>query len=446
LAAIEDSDKTVPPLRAIVQTNKDVVLAMAEASTQRWKDGKPLSLVDGVPFCVKEEFRVEPYEFKAGSLFVPMITNGVPESVAARKLIDKGAIMVGMSNMQEFGLGTLGSNPNKEHLTARNPYNKECYPGGSSSGSAVAVAAGLCPITIGADGGGSVRIPAAVCGIVGLKPTFRLLDSEGQFPQDYSVGTAGPLCSSVLDTAIAMNIISKDTNSEAVPLSLAGLGETRLDGINIGVYWEHFEDADADIVKDCKETVTKMETLGANIVSIKIPELEEARIAHSVSIISEFTNALSVDVDKHHDKLNMESHVLLNLGNHFTAVEFLNAQKQRARAITSLKYLFDDCKIDAIASPATGCPAPNIYPSCHDCGELNAVKSGSLMRFSFLANLAGIPGLVVPVGYSSEGLPIGIQLMGGWFQEHMLLKIGWALEKQYTRKKPQVFYDVLQNN
>ena len=255
LDAIADSDKANPPLRAIVQSSRDVVMAMAEASTQRWRENRPLSLIDGVPVAVKEEFRVEPYAFKAGATFTPIITNGVPESATARKLIDKGAVIIGMANMHEFGLGTLGSNPNKDHLTARNPYDPQCYPGGSSSGSAVSVAAGFCPITLGADGGGSVRIPAAVCGVVGLKTTFGLVDHKGQFSQVHSLGVAGPMYSSVLDTAITMSIIAKETDGDKTPLSLEGLGERRLDGMNIGVYWEYFEHADSEIVSKCRAAV-----------------------------------------------------------------------------------------------------------------------------------------------------------------------------------------------
>ncbi len=445
LEAIANSDRATPSLRAIVQSNRNVVLAMAAASTQRWKDNKTLSPLDGVPIAVKEEFRVEPYEFRAGATFVPIITQGVPESAIVRKLLDAGAVLIGMANMHEFGLGTLGSNPNKDHLTARNPYNTQCYAGGSSSGSAASVAAGFCPIAIGADGGGSVRIPAALCGIVGLKPTFRLLNSEGQFPQAFSVGVPGPLCSSVLDAALAMDIMSKGEDGNR--LSLDGLGEERLDGLNIGVYWDYFQHADSEIVTQCKAAVSKLESLGATIVSIAIPELEESRVAHSVSIISEFSSALAVDIDKHFDEMNLESHLLLSLGYHYSAIEYLNAQKQRTRAIAALKHLFEEQKIDAIVTPGTGCPAPIIRADAVKDGSVEAEISGLLMRFAYLANLTGVPGLVVPVGYTSgEGLPIGLQLMGGWYQENTLLKIGWALEKAFPRNKPQVFYDILKKN
>ncbi len=245
LAAIAHSDQATPPLRAIIDTCRPVVLAMAEASTLRWKEGKTLSIIDGVPVAIKSELRVEPYELLSGSMFVSQhLVHGLPESVIARKLRDAGAVLVGVANMQEFGMGTTGSNPNPRHLTPRNPYDPRFYPGGSSSGSAVSVAAGFCPIAIGSDGGGSIRIPAATCGVVGLKPTNHSLDTTGILPVTYSVSASGPLASSVLDTAIAMAIISKETDGKKVPLSLKGLGTMRLDGLKVGIYHEFFGDAE----------------------------------------------------------------------------------------------------------------------------------------------------------------------------------------------------------
>ncbi len=442
LEAIANSDRATPPLRAIVQSNRDVVLAMAAASTQRWKDNKTLSPLDGVPVAVKEGFRVEPYPFRSGGDFVPKMSIGIPESVAVGNLKRAGAVIIGMANLQEFGTGTLGSNPNKSHSTARNPYNTQCYPGGSSSGSAVSVAAGFCPIAIGTDGGGSVRIPAVLCGVVGLKPTYGLIDTTGMLPLSYSVGVPGPLCSSVLDAALAMDIMSKGEDGNR--LSLDGLGEERLDGLNIGVYWDYFQHADSEIVTQCKAAVSKLESLGATIVSIAIPELEESRVAHSVSIISEFSTSLLVDTDAHFNDMCNETLMVLTAGYQMPVVNFLNAQKQRSRAIAVLQHLFDDKKLDAIVSPGTACVAPAILPQALSHGSSDLQHSTQLMRFAYLANLTGVPGLVVPVGYTSgEGLPIGLQLMGGWYQENTLLKIGWALEKGFPRNKPQVFYDIL---
>ena len=445
LNAIEDANKASPPLRAIIETSRDVVLAQANASTQRWKEGKTLSLLDGIPVAIKGEFHVEPYEFYAGASYFPEISKGVPESTLVQKLKSSGAVIIGISNLQEFGAGTLGSNANKNHLTARNPYNPQCFAGGSSSGSAVCVAAGLCPVAVGADGGGSIRIPAGLCGVVGLKPTNGLLDKTGMLPQNFTLGTAGPLCSSVLDAAITMDIFSKEINGAKKLISLKDLDDTTLEGLKIGIYWKYFEDADREVVQKCKAAVSQLKSLGAEIVDIKIPELEQSRIAHALTIMSEFANALGLDIDRHFDKFTLESLLLIGLGFHFSAVEYLNAQKQRTRAIEAMKYFFDEFNCDVIIMPSTALLAPKIPSEAISMGISDAETSTALMRFSFLANLTGLPGLNVPVGYTSSGLPVGLQVMGQWYKEGMLLKIGYALEKTgaFPAKKPQVFYDLI---
>lgn len=443
LAAIADSDQASPPLRAVVQSDRAVVLAMASASTQRWKEGKTLSILDGVPVGVKEEFHCEPYMHYAGASYLPTRSQGIPESTVTQKLKGVGAVVIGITNMQEYGTGTLGSNPHPPHLTARNPYDPQCYTGGSSSGSAASVAAGFCPIAIGADGGGSIRIPASLCGTVGLKPTFDLVDSLGNLPNCFTVGAAGPLCSSVLDTAIAMSFISQERDSNETCLSLEGIGEDRLDGLRVGVYWDHFNHASDEVVLKCKAALSHLQSLRAELVEIKIPEMEDSRIAHVVSIGAEFASSLGPDLDSHFSELNLETHLLVGTSTSYSAIEYINAQRQRTRAIKALKFIFD--QVDVIVTPGTAIPAPRIEPEAIPLGVMDGKNSGELMRFSYLANLTGIPGLVLPVGYTASGLPIGLQLMGSWYRESLLLKVGWALEQTgaFPAKKPKVFYEVI---
>ena len=444
LRAVELSNMLDPPLRAITDTDRSVVLAMAEASTNRWKAGKTLSLLDGVPVSIKGIFRVEPYEFQAGCARVPDVVRGTPEAVIARKLKDAGAIIIGIANLQEFGTGALGSNPNSRHLTARNAYNTRYYCGGSSSGSGVCVASGLCPISIGTDGGGSVRIPAATCGVVGLKHTFGLVDMVGCCTVSHTVGVSGPLCSSVLDAAIAMDIITRETDGERVLMSLENLDAEDLKGMKVGVYWDFFSHADKEIVDKCKVALTVLESLGAERVDIIIPELENCRVAHFVSIVSEMSQSLAVDTDKFFSDINLETLLVVSGGLQLTSNEYLNAQKQRTRALASLEHIFKE--VDVIVTPTTACVPPPITSDAVALGEINSTVSGRLMRFSFLANLCGNPGLTLPVGYTERGLPIGMQLMGRCYEERVLLRAGLALERsgQFPLKKPQVFFDLLQ--
>ena len=461
---IRQSNSTTPPLRGIIDSDAGVVLAMAEASTERWKQGKPLSLLvvlamaeasterwkqgkplsllDGVPVAIKGGFRVEPYPPRGGSAFIPELSRGIVEGGSVKKLKNAGAVVIGVANMHEFGTGTLGSNPNKYHLHARNPHNPGHFAGGSSSGSAVCVAAGLCPIALGSDGGGSIRVPAGVCGVVGLKPTNGSLDDEGALPLAYTVGVHGPLGASVLDCAIALDILSEE--SDMTLASLKGLGETKLTGLRVGVYWKFFEHADSEVVAACKAAVGQMESLGAEVKEIVIPELEETRVAHFISISSEMGSALLADVDRHFHEINLETLMLLAASYNGSSVEYINAQKQRTRAVEIVKHIFE--RVDVIVTPATAIPAPAIIPAAVSKGISDATATGKLMRFSFLANFTGIPGLVLPVGYTRIGLPIGVQLMGRWHEEHVLLQAGWALESSgaFPLKQPQISFNLLE--
>ena len=447
LEAIELSNSLSPPLRAITDTKRSVVLAMAEASTDRWQNGKTLSLLDGVPVSVKGLFRVEPYECLSGCAKSPEIVHGMREASTVRKLKEAGAVIVGIANLQEFGAGTLGSNPNHRHITPRNPYNTKYYCGGSSSGSAASVAAGLCPVSIGTDGGGSIRTPGAVCGVVGLKQTFGLVDQDGSCPSSYSVSVSGPLCSSVVDAAVTTDIMARETEGERVLASLEGINSTEdLSGVRIGVYWEYFNHADGEIVERCKEALFFLESLGAEVVEVAIPELEESRVAHFVSIISEMSHSLSLDADKNFSVLNLESLFVIGAGYPLTASHYISAQKQRTRALACLGHLFQ--KVDVLVTPSTACIITPVSEGAVRLGELDGTTSGRLMRYAFLANLCGNPALTLPVGYTEEaGLPIGLMLTGRHYEERVLLRLGLALERsgRFPTKKPQVFYNLLKS-
>ena len=442
LRCTELSNKANPPLRGIVDYDRSVVLAMANASTERWKSSKPLSLLDGVPVAIKGDQRLEPYPLHMGAEFIPEVTKGICEGGTVQRLKSAGAVIIGVAHMPEFGCNSHGSNPNKSHLTCRNPYNPHHYAGGSSSGSAVCVAAGLCPIAIGADGGGSLRVPTALCGVVCLKTTNNLLEDSGSPQIAISTQSLGPISGSVLDSAITIDILSQEEDQKK-KVSLQGLGQGRLDGLRLGIYWKYFEHAADEVVGKCKVAVQKLQALGATVEEIVIPELEESRIAHSVTILPELGTCLLAEVERHFGELNLETRLLLSTSYSFNAIEYINAQKQRTRAIEILKHIFK--KVDIIATPGTGCVAPRIPSEALSQGICDAETTGTLLRYTFLAGFTGNPCLTLPVGYSSAGLPISLQLMGRWYEEHTLLQAGWALENcgGFPRNKPQVHYDIL---
>ena len=160
---LKETNRMVPPLRAIINYNTDVVKQMAQDSLDHWQTGEPLSILDGVPVSIKAEFCTEPYPFRCGTMFQPIFADITPETHLVKNLKEAGAVIIGVANMHELGMGALGLNPNRFNGTPRNPYNTGHFAGGSSSGSAVSVVTGLCLISLAADGAGSVRSCINVC-------------------------------------------------------------------------------------------------------------------------------------------------------------------------------------------------------------------------------------------------------------------------------------------
>uniref|UniRef100_A0A493TLM8 Amidase domain-containing protein n=2 Tax=Anas TaxID=8835 RepID=A0A493TLM8_ANAPP len=446
IATLEDCDKSTPPLRAIVQWDREQIMLMAEASTARYRNKCTLSHLDGIPVCVKEEFKVVPYHHRVGTVYLGTEPE-TEDATVAKKLREAGAIIIGVSNMHELGTGTTGCNPNRYHKIPRNPYKPNHFTGGSSSGSAAAVAAGLCPVGIGTDGGGSVRIPASFCGVVGLKGTFGRISCHGSYPLSYSTVSAGPICTSVADAAIVYSILA-----EPDPLYPYGLKQPKatlsdmcapdLKGLKLGVDWMFFKACDAEVLTICEKAVEYLKSLGASVVEVSLPEMEEVKIAHVICILSEMRDMLQPDFNKHFQEMNLETRATLALASQFTALDYITANRQRTRSMRFLREIFTT--VNCIVTPAVASTAPRIHESDLLTGSNDTSFIVQSMRFMQLANLTGIPGLVVPVGYSTAGLPISLQVMGKWWDEAVLLRIGLKLEQfRNQTKKPSIYYDIL---
>ncbi|NWW78983.1 FAAH hydrolase, partial [Climacteris rufus] len=446
IAMLEDCDKSTPPLRAIVQWDQEQIMLMAEASTTRYRNKCTLSCLDGIPVCLKEEIKVVPYHHRAGTVYLGTEPE-TEDATVAKKLREAGAIIIGVSNMHELGTGTTGCNPNRYHKIARNPYKPNHFTGGSSSGSAAAVAAGLCPVAIGTDAGGSVRIPSSFCGVVGLKGTFGRISAHGSLPLSYSTVSVGPICTSVADAAIVYSILA-----EPDPLYPYGLKQPKptlsdmcapdLKGLKLGVDWTFFKACDAEVLSACEKAVEHLQSLGASVVEVSLPEMEEARVAHVICVLSEMRDFLQPDFNKHFHDMNLETRANLALASQFTAVDYITANRQRTRSMRFLREIFST--VNCILTPAVPSTAPRIYESDLLTGNSNMAFTARSMRFMQLGNFTGIPGLVVPIGYSTAGLPISLQVMAKWWDEAVLLRIGLKLEQfRDQTKKPSIYYDIL---
>ncbi|MEQ9367262.1 MAG: amidase, partial [Leptospirales bacterium] len=296
IQAIEKSNAGEKPLRAIIASRSDDIRKQAAASADRWRAGKTLGPFDGVPVAVKDELDQAGYATTVGTAFLGTQA-ATADATAVQRLRDQGALLIGKANMHEIGIAVTGNNPH--HGVARNPYHLDHYTGGSSSGSGGAVAAGLCPVAIGADGGGSVRIPAAFCGVYGIKPTFGRVSEHGAAPICWSVAHVGPLAATVADLAQSYLAIAGPDELDPIsqnqpPLDLVefqSLGDG-VRGLTFGVFEAWFRHADAQIVAACEARIKRFEKAGAKIRKIEIPALNSLRVAHVVSIASEMALAM----------------------------------------------------------------------------------------------------------------------------------------------------------
>jgi Asp-tRNA(Asn)/Glu-tRNA(Gln) amidotransferase A subunit family amidase len=442
LEAIKNADAGDLKLRPFIAVNDGDVMQQARASAERWKDKKPLSVLDGVPVAVKDEVDMVPYPTTVGTKFFGKASAKQDSTVVAR-LRAAGALLLGKANMHEIGISVDGLNVN--FGSTRNPYNPKHDTGGSSTGSATAVSAGICPVAVGADGGGSIRVPAALCGVVGLKPTFGRVSEFGAAPLCWSVAHLGPIAATVEDAAIGYTCMAgpdiKDPNSLHQPaMTLEGWNKADLKGVKLGIYKPWFEHAAPEIVKACNALLEKLVAAGAQVKEVVIPGLDTMRVAHVISILGEMAGSMNNYPDNRKD-FGAEVRVSLTLGREFSASDYIKAQRIRTRVIDMFRDIYKD--VDAIITPATGIVAPEVSIEDADGGWSDLSGTTETMRYVFPANLAGLPAISFPAGYDSIGLPIGMQAMGRWWEENLLLRIAYNAEKLVERRKPVAYFDLL---
>ena len=442
LEAIKQADAGELKLRPFIAVNEGDVMQQARASAERWKDKKPLSVLDGVPVAVKDEVDMVPYPTTVGTKFFGRAP-AKQDATAVARLRAAGALLLGKANMHEIGINPDGLNVN--FGSTRNPYNPKHDTGGSSSGSATSVAAGICPLAVGADGGGSIRVPASHCGVVGLKPTFGRVSECGAAPLCWSVAHLGPIAATVEDAAIGYACMAGPDSGEpnslhqpAVTLEQWNRGD--LKGIRLGVYRPWFEHASPEVVRACDILLEKLASSGAQVNQIIIPGLDTMRVAHAITILSEMAASMNNYPENSKD-FGAEVRVSLSLGRICTAEDYIKAQRIRTRVISAFREIYST--VDAIITPSAGITAPEVSLEDAQGGWSDLSSTTEVMRYAFPGNLAGLPAISFPSGYDSTGLPIGMQAMGRWWEEDLLLRIAFNAEKLVERRKPVMFYDLL---
>jgi len=443
LAAIDESQAREPSMSIFIAWKREDLMAQARVSTERIKSGNPISLLDGVPVPVKDEVDMLPFGTTVGTRFLGK-TPAIQDSTVVARMRATGALMVGKCNMHEIGIGVTGLNPH--HGTVRNPYNPNHHTGGSSSGPAAAVAAGFGPIAIGADGGGSIRLPAGFCGVVGLKPTFSRVSEFGAAPLCWSVAHLGPIAATAHDTALGYAVLAgpdpHDPHTLHQPeITLQGFDQLDLSDLTLGVYWPWFRHATPEVVAGCETMLKALQSLGAKVHEVEIPGLEAARVAHVISITSEMNAGLERYYKEHRKDYSLEVRINLSLSRAFTPQDYIQSQRVRTRLVNVIDQVFK--QVDFIVTPTSAVIAPPIRPDSLPHGDSDLTLLTEIMRYATPANLTGHPAITFPAGYTPIGLPIGFQAIGRYWQEHNLLRLAYAAEQLVERKKPQVYYDLL---
>lgn len=442
LAATAESDRGHRPLRAFIAQSRDDLLEQAKRSQERLQRGEPLSVLDGVPVAVKDELDMAPYPTTVGTSFLGRRRAQSDATVVAR-LRELGALLIGKANMHEIGMEPNGFN--LHHGVTRNPYNRGHESGGSSSGPAAAVAAGLCPIAVGADGGGSIRIPAAHCGVVGLKGTFGRFSEHGAAPLCWSVAHVGPIGTSVEDVALAyLAMAGPDTADPATSaqgaVSIDGWDQSNLEGVRIGIFRPWFEHADPEIVSTCQALVGRLEARGARLSAIEIPDLELMRLAHGATIWTEMAHAMN----EHREHIKEHApHIRMNLSiaQAFTGRDYVLAQRVRARGLAIFEEVYES--VDVVLTPTTGITAMPIPEHSLGVGWTDVSSTFEVMRFVVPGNLLGLPAISFPAGYTSAGLPVGMQAMAAHWNEALLLRVARVAEELVERRRPETYYDLI---
>ncbi|XP_031096931.1 fatty acid amide hydrolase-like [Ipomoea triloba] len=456
ISAMEEFDAKNPTAPLLISFKPDEVRKQAAASTQRFEEGNALSILDGIFVAIKDDINLYPHTTKGATTWLHEVYEVEEDAISVSRLRSCGVILVGKANMHELGLGTTGNNPN--YGTTRNPHAPERYTGGSSSGPAAIVASGLCSAALGTDGGGSVRIPSSLCGVVGLKTTYGRTDIGGSLCDSGTVEIIGPITATVEDAILVYAAILGSSPANRIALkpalpciptlssneSLDVLGSLRL-----GKYTEWFNDVFSTEISDkCDDVLNQLsKEYGCKTIEIAIPELHEMRTAHIVSIGSESLCSLNPDVeDGKGVRLTYDTRTNLAFFRSFSASDYVAAQCLRRRIMYYHMEIFKN--VDVIVTPTTGMTAPIIPPSALSAGETDMQVSGNLMRFIIAANLLGLPAISVPVGYDKQGLPIGIQLIGRPWCEASILRLAAAIEENCSapKKKPLQFYDILKGN
>jgi aspartyl-tRNA(Asn)/glutamyl-tRNA(Gln) amidotransferase subunit A len=425
-AALDAIARLNPKLNAMLTVTAESAQARARHADEQLARGQDLGPLHGIPVAVKDVFATKGVRTTCGSkLFAAHVPDH--DATVVQKLAAAGAVLLGKAGMHELAYGITSNNP---HFGAvRNPWDPERVPGGSSGGSGAAVAAGMAFMAMGSDTGGSIRIPAAYCGTVGLKPTFGRVSRYGVMPLDFSLDHMGPLTRSVADAAAVLQVIAgydarDDTSSRRPVPRYAPEPEPSLEGLRAGVPQNfYFERLDSDVEAAVRGAIKQAEARGARVVPVRVPDIA-ALNAISVILLAEASAVMERYLDRRGD-FGPDVLALLDQGRLLPATDYVNAQRLRRIMQRDFAGMWEQA--DFLLTPTTPITAPRIGESAATIdGQSEDVRLAST-RLVRGINPLGLPALSIPCGQDRGGLPIGLQIIGRPFDEALILRVGQAL-------------------
>ncbi len=460
-AALDRAEALAPALNAFTHLRADKARGEAAAADARRAAGAPRSALDGIPVAIKDNMSQTGEPVSCASRILEGYIAPY-DATAVAKLTDAGAVIVGRTNMDEFAMGS--SSEHSVYGAVRNPWNLECTPGGSSGGSAAAVAAGIVPVALGSDTGGSIRLPAALCGVSGMKPTYGRVSRYGLVAFASSLDQIGPLGRSAADCAQVLEVIAgrdpRDSTSLPEPPSplVAGLGGD-VSGLVIGLPREYFvsEGVEPEVLAGVREAVAELERAGAKTREVTLPHTSYATATYYLIATAEASSNLARYDGVRYGRRAADGGELaalyhrsrsegfgaevkrrILLGTYVLSAGYYEAYYRKAQQVRTLlsrdfERAFESC--DVIATPTSPETAFRIGARAED--PLRMYLSDI---YTVSVNLAGLPGISVPCGFA-DGLPVGLQLLGAPLREAAPLGVADAFQRRtdwHARRPPEL--------
>lgn len=428
---LERIQKLNPTLNAFITVLGDSALKTAAESEKRFKEVVPLGPLDGVPIAVKDLIYIKGVRSTAGS---QILAHNIAayDAPVVKRLKAAGAVIIGTTNLHEFAAGSTGVNPHYGPI--RNPWDAERMSGGSSGGSAVAVATGMAAGTIGTDTGGSIRIPAALSGVVGLKPTYGLLSRLGVVPLSSSLDTVGIISRNAWDAAALLQVMAvrdmEDMTTVNTPIPDYVASLTKAPSSNrIGVPRKFFHEIlDPRVERNFEAFVSKLKSMGCSVEDMDIDGISEVNYRWIPIRRAEATAFHLKWLEESPELYGEDVRRLLELGKEVLAVDYINALNSRPSFIE--RFLASMTEFDLLVAPCTCIPAPKIDQSTVNIDGRELTVYNALNRLTIPFNYVGLPVISIPSGLV-DGLPLGVQVVGKLFEEVTLLRFAHAYDMKF---------------